>query len=78
VSAGNRRLQEPNAKNRVKTDRGLTCMPDAEDYLGYAAECIGLAQRTSDPEAKARLTQMAQAWRELADRVQSESDGEQE
>jgi len=53
-------------------------MPDAEDYLGYAAECIGLAQRTSDPEAKARLTQMAQAWRELADRVKSESDCAQE
>jgi hypothetical protein len=49
-------------------------MPDAGDYLGYAAECIALAQRTNDPEAKTRLTQMAQAWRELADRLKSASD----
>jgi hypothetical protein len=44
-------------------------MPAAEDYLRYAAECIALAQRTDDPDTKARLLQMAQAWRELAAKV---------
>lgn len=53
-------------------------MGNADDYLGYAAECIALAQRTNDPEAKARLTQMAQAWRELADKLKAASDPEQQ
>jgi hypothetical protein len=44
-------------------------MPVAEDYLRYAAECVALAQRTDNPETKARLLQMAQAWRELATKV---------
>ena len=51
-------------------------MPNTDEYLNYAAECVALAQRTNDPEAKARLTQMAQAWRELADRVKTASDPE--
>ena len=51
-------------------------MPNTDEYLSYSAECVALAQRTNDPEAKARLTQMAQAWRELADRVKTASDPE--
>jgi hypothetical protein len=41
-------------------------MPTREEYLRYAEECVALAQKTTDPEAKMRLLEMAQAWRDLA------------
>jgi len=41
-------------------------MASDEDYHRYAAECLALAQRTADSNDKARLLQMAQAWRDLA------------
>ena len=40
----------------------------ADEYRGYAAECMALAERVTDPADKARLVQMAQAFLELADR----------
>jgi hypothetical protein len=39
-----------------------------DDYRRYAAECLALAKTASDPNDKARLLQMAQAWRDLADK----------
>jgi hypothetical protein len=39
-----------------------------EIYRTYAAECVALAQKTRTAEDRARLLQMAQAWRELAER----------
>jgi hypothetical protein len=44
----------------------------ADDYRSHAEECVALAQRTSDPIDKARLLQMAQAWRDLARKRDSE------
>jgi hypothetical protein len=44
-------------------------MGSAEDYLQHAEECSALAQSTDDPDDKARLLQMAEAWRDLADRL---------
>jgi hypothetical protein len=35
-------------------------------YLQYAEQCVALAARSSSPADKARLLQMAQAWRALA------------
>jgi hypothetical protein len=35
-------------------------------YLQYAEQCVALAARSSSPADKARLLQMAQAWRDLA------------
>jgi hypothetical protein len=35
-------------------------------YLQYAEQCLALAARAANPADKARLLQMAQAWRELA------------
>jgi hypothetical protein len=47
-------------------------MASAADYRRHAAECLRLADRTKEPEAKAMLHSMADAWlqlaRELADR----------
>jgi hypothetical protein len=45
-------------------------MARGDDYRRYAAECLALAQQTSNPDDKARLLQMAQAWRDLADKHQ--------
>jgi hypothetical protein len=43
-------------------------MTRAEMYRSHAAECVALAQKAQNPEDRARLLQMAQAWRELAER----------
>jgi hypothetical protein len=43
-------------------------MTTAREYRQYAAECLALAERVTNPNDKARLVQMAQAFLELADR----------
>jgi len=40
-------------------------MSRTDAYRRYAAECLRIAQETFDPEAKARLLEMAQKLREL-------------
>ena len=40
----------------------------AVDYRRYAAECVRLAQQVADPDDKARLLDMAETFRELADK----------
>jgi hypothetical protein len=41
-------------------------MPSDDEYLQYAEQCLALAAKSSSAADKARLLQMAQAWRELA------------
>lgn len=41
-------------------------MACAEDYRRYAAHCLALAQRSQDPNDRARLLEMAHAFNELA------------
>jgi len=48
-------------------------MPTREEYLRYAEECIALAQKTAASEARTRLLEMAQAWRDLADKYRRPS-----
>jgi len=43
-------------------------MANDEDYQRYAEECLALAVKSSNSDDKARLLQMAQAWRELAEK----------
>jgi hypothetical protein len=45
-------------------------MSRVDDYRRYAAECLRIAQETCDPEAKARLLDMAQKWRELGEKAE--------
>jgi hypothetical protein len=40
----------------------------AVDYRRYAAECVRLAQQVADSDDKARLLDMAETFRELADK----------
>ena len=50
----------------------------AVDYLRYAAEGVRLAQQVADPGDKARLLDMAETFRELAEKTddkQSSSSG---
>jgi hypothetical protein len=51
-------------------------MPAAEEYRRYAALCIALAQNMRSEQDKARLLQMAQAWRDLADKLLDRPDEE--
>lgn len=44
-------------------------MPSSNEYRVHAAECLRLSREVNDPELKARFVQMAQAWNELADRL---------
>ena len=44
-------------------------MESRDEYLRYANECAALAQKTMDPEARTRFLEMAQAWRELAEKA---------
>jgi hypothetical protein len=47
---------------------------EVERYRGYAAECLRLAEAVDDSSGKARLLQMAQAWRRLAEQHEKNSD----
>ena len=47
---------------------GGIALSTAHEYRRYAAECMALAERVTDPADKASLVQMAQAFMELADR----------
>jgi hypothetical protein len=38
-----------------------------ERYKEYAAECLRIAQQTTDDAQKARLLEMAEAWQRLAE-----------
>ena len=44
-------------------------MASAEDYRRYAAQGLALAQTAATSEDRARLLQMAQTWRELAEEL---------
>ena len=46
----------------------------SDTYREYAAECLRLAQSATNGEDRARLLSMAQAWRELADKLDHASD----
>lgn len=46
----------------------------AEFYRRYAARCVEIARDITDPERKATLLSMAQAWLMLADRAEKNSE----
>jgi hypothetical protein len=43
-----------------------------ENYRRHAAECVRLAQLTRDPEAKALLLKMVDAWLRLAENAEQQ------
>ena len=49
-------------------------MASAEDCERVAAECLALAQQAKTPDHKARLIEMAQAWKELGDKLRARDD----
>jgi hypothetical protein len=51
-------------------------MRRAEECRRYAVECVRLAHRSSSPGDKAALFEMAQKWRELAERAEHNGDKE--
>jgi hypothetical protein len=52
---------------------GDCSMGSADEYREYVEQCIVLASNCENPGDKVRLLQMAQAWRELADKLETES-----
>ena len=66
-----------NAASALTTStRGHTCMASPEELRGYATRCLTLAQRADDPNDKARLLQMAEAWRQLAEKAAAKAPAE--
>lgn len=49
----------------------------ADDYRRRSAECLALAQRISDSEDKAKMLEIAEAWRRLADWSEARESKEQ-
>jgi hypothetical protein len=48
-------------------------MARADDYRRYAAECIRVAQQATNSHDKTLLLEMAQRWRDLAERVERQA-----
>jgi len=55
-------------------ESGSGNMSSADRYKQLAAECVGIAQQTSNPRDKAVLLQMAETWLKLAEKA-SKSEG---
>jgi hypothetical protein len=54
-------------------------MASAEELRSYASRCLALAQKAENPADKARLLQMAEAWKALADKAAAKTaNGEHE
>lgn len=51
--------------------RGNFHMSRAGQYRRYAAECLRLATSSNDVREKAVLLQMAEQWRQLAERAET-------
>ena len=47
-------------------------MACVEEYRQYAADLIRIAQQTQNSNDKATLLEMAQRWRELAQKLETE------
>ena len=52
-------------------------MGRVEEYRRYARECLGMANASQDPQARAILLQMAQVWLLLADERTLAQDSEE-
>jgi hypothetical protein len=50
---------------------GISVMSRAGQYRRYAAECLRLATSSIDVREKAVLLQMAEQWRQLAERAET-------
>jgi len=50
---------------------GVREMAAARDYHRFSARCLEAARRTDDPQHRAFLVEMAQAWRRLAEEAMS-------
>ena len=51
-------------------------MASVEEYRRHAAECLSLAKIAENTDDRSRLLQMAEAWRELAARLERKADAE--
>jgi len=51
-------------------------MARADEYRRYAAECVRVAQTSGNPNDKKMMLEMAQKWRELAEKVERQNGAE--
>jgi hypothetical protein len=61
----------------VRDDQGDGwIMASVEEYRRHAAECLSLAKIAENADDRSRLLQMAEAWRELAARLERMAEAE--
>ena len=63
--------QEQNLAAFSLSRAGVREMAAARDYQRFSARCLEAARRTDDPQHRAFLVEMAQAWRRLAEEAMS-------
>ena len=51
-------------------------MASGEENRRHAAECLSLAKIAENTDDRSRLLQMAEAWRELAARIERKAEAE--
>ena len=66
---------DPDETSTAACRGGLVAVFSAVDYRRYAAECVRLAQQVADPDDKVRLLDMAETFRELADKNDARHSG---
>ena len=72
-----REIWEPKTEIKFEICGGVILgMPTSDEYLRYADECVALAQKTADADARTRLLEMAQAWRDLAQKRANRPQGD--
>jgi hypothetical protein len=70
ISQSSRQYFGNKSRGRKFTEEILGAgMASADEYREYAEQCMALASSASDISDKARLMQMAQAWRDLAGKL---------
>lgn len=56
-----------NAFTHHRCEGARKTMAAPDDYRRRAAECLALAQQIANPDDKAKMLEMAEAWRRLAE-----------
>jgi hypothetical protein len=57
---------------RIRAQEGHGFMATVDQNRHYAAECLRLARKTENVAEKDLLLQMAEGWRQLAERAEKE------
>jgi len=67
----NKRPEQIALEEITEETLGAASMSSADEYCAYVEQCIALASKCLHPGDKVRLLQMAKAWRDLAEKLET-------